>query len=105
MNYFKIPVILVLTAAVVATGCSKKFEQYAQNSNQPLPGKVPAGIVLKSILNNLVVQPGGDADKQDQNICSNYVYYGNNTYWTGSATFDYGPLNNVLAMQSEVRRA
>ncbi|HXB10077.1 MAG TPA: SusD/RagB family nutrient-binding outer membrane lipoprotein [Puia sp.] len=105
MNYLKVPVIVALTAGILAAGCSKKFEQYAQNSNQPLPGKVPAGIVLKSILNDLVVQPGGNADKQCQNICSNYVYYGNNNYWTGSATLDYGPLNNVLAMESEASRA
>ncbi|HEY4335848.1 MAG TPA: SusD/RagB family nutrient-binding outer membrane lipoprotein [Puia sp.] len=105
MNYLKLPVIIALTAAVVSTGCSKKFEQYAQNANQPLPGKVPAGIILKSILNNMVDQPGGDADKQCQYICSNYVYYGNNSYWTGSAALDYTPLNNILAMEAEAKRA
>jgi len=78
MKYLKLPVILALAGIVTATGCSKNFEQYSQNSNQPLPGKVPAGIVLKSILNNIVVAPGGDADKQCQNICSNYFYYGTN---------------------------
>lgn len=97
-------IALVLTALVMATGCSKKFEDYSQNPNQPLPGKVPPGIILKSILNNLVVFPGGDADKQCQFICSNYVYYGNNEYWTGSADLNYGDLNNTLAMESEARR-
>jgi len=105
MKYFKSSAILALTAVLFAAGCTKKFEQYSQNSNQPLPGKVPPGIVLKSILNNLVVQPGGDADKQCQNICSNYVYYGTNEYWTGSATLDYDNLNNVLAMEAEASRA
>lgn len=104
MKYLKIPVLIAF-AASFAAGCSKKFEQYAQNANQPLPGKVPAGIVLKSILNDMVVQPGGDADKQCQNICSNYVYYGNNAYWTGSATLEYSDLNNILAMESEAKRA
>src|SRR5882757_1732463 len=105
MKYLKLPVILALAGIVSATGCSKKFDQYSQNSNQPLPGKVPAGIVLKSILNDIVVMPGGDADKQCQNICSNYFYYGTNEYWTGSATLDYNDLNNVLAMEAEAKRA
>jgi len=104
MKYLKIPVLIAL-AATFATGCSKKFEQYEQNSNQPLPGNVPAGIVLKSILNDIVVQPAGDADKQCQFVCSNYVYYGNNAYWTGSATLEYTDLNNVLAMEAEAKRA
>ena len=104
MKFIKSPVILALAAAVFASGCSKKFEDYAQNANQPVPGKVPPGIVLKSILNDLIVKPGGDADKQCQNICSNYVYYGSNQYWTGSASLDYGDLNNTLAMEAEARR-
>lgn len=102
MKYLKMPVMIAL-AATFAAGCSKKFEQYSQNANQPL--SVPPGIVLKSILNEMIVQPGGDADKQDQNICSNYVYYGNNQYWSGSANLDYTPLNNVLAMEAEAKRA
>jgi hypothetical protein len=104
MKYLKLPVTIAFVVAL-ASGCSKQFEQDAQNANQPLPGKVPAGIVLKSILNDITVQPGGEADKADQNICSNYVYYGNNAYQTGSATLDYGDLNNILAMESEARRA
>src|SRR6185312_197217 len=98
------PIMLALTAALFVSGCSKKFEDYAQNANQPVPGKVPPGIILKSILNDLIVYPGGDADKQCQNICSNYVYYGSNQYWTGSATLRYGDMNNMLAMEAEARR-
>jgi hypothetical protein len=104
MKFLKLPTIFILTAVVLATGCSKKFEDYSQNPNQPLPGKVPPGIVLKTILNDLIVFPGGDADKQCQFICSNYVYYGNNQYWTGSATLNYGDLNNTLAMEAEASR-
>lgn len=105
MKFLKLPVIVIVGIIMISTGCSKKFEQYSQNQNQPLPGKVPPGIVLKTVLNDLVVFPGGDADKQCQNICSNYVYYGTNQYWTGSATLDYGSLNNVLAMEAEAKRA
>jgi len=98
---------------VIATSCQKKFEDYSQNPNQPLPGKTPPGIVLKTILNDMIVFPGGDADKQCQFICSNYVYYGDNKYWTGSATLNYtsanagdpnNDLNNTLAMEAEARR-
>jgi hypothetical protein len=103
MKYLKFPALLMI-AAMVITGCSKKFEEYSQNANQPTPGKVPPGIVLRALLDSVIVQPGGDADKQCQNICSNYVYYGTNEYWTGSAKLDYGHLNNVLAMESEARR-
>ncbi len=105
MKSLKSPLIIVLTAMILTAGCSKSFENYSQNANQPLPGKVPPGIVLKTILNDLIVFPGGDADKQCQFICSNYTYYGTNEYWTGSATLNYGDLNNVLAMESEARRA
>ncbi|HEY4285513.1 MAG TPA: SusD/RagB family nutrient-binding outer membrane lipoprotein [Puia sp.] len=104
MKYIKLPVLLALATVVLATSCSKKFEQYSRNTNQPNPGSVPPGIVLRALLDSIIVQPGGDADKQCQNICSNYVYYGTNEYWTGSAKLDYGHLNNILAMESEARR-
>src|SRR5262249_26552144 len=105
MKSRKFLILLVLASLVLGSGCSKKFNDYAQNSNQPLPCKVPAGIILKTILNNLVVYPAGDADKQCQFYLSNYTYYGLNTYWSGSAALDYGNLNNVLAMESEAKRA
>src|ERR1700750_81853 len=104
MKSIKSSLMLVFAVAVFAAGCTKKCEDYSQNPNQPLPGKVPPGIILKSILNDLVVFPGGDADKQCQFICSNYVYYGNNQYWTGSAGLNYGDLNNTLQMEAEARR-
>ncbi|MFI5194305.1 MAG: SusD/RagB family nutrient-binding outer membrane lipoprotein, partial [Chitinophagales bacterium] len=84
---------------------------YSQNLNQPVPGKVPPGIILKTILNDLVEYPGSTSDKACQDYCSNYVYYGNNEYWTGSASLNYvnsnpggNDLNNILAMESEARR-
>lgn len=104
MKIFRFAIFVSLSALALCSGCSKKFEEYSQNSNQPVPGKVPPGLVLKSILNDIVVFPGGDADKQCQFICSNYVYYGTNQYWTGSANLDYGDLNNIIAMESEARR-
>ena len=104
MKFIKLPIIFTLTVVVFTAGCSKKFQDYAQNSNQPVPGKVPPGIVLKTILNDLVEFPGSTADKACQFYCSNYVYYGDNTYWTGSASLNYTDLNNTLAMETEARR-
>ncbi len=103
MKYNKLIITTILAAGVLATGCKKKFEDYSQNKNLPL--SVPPGVVLRSALNNMVVFPGGDADKQSQFICSNYTYYGNNQYWTGSASLDYSTLNNVLAMEAEARKS
>ena len=102
MKFSQIPLIIISIFVISAAGCSKKFEDYSQNKN--LPQQVPPGLVLKSILNDMVVFPGGDEDKADQFIVSNYTYYGLNQYWTGSANLSYGTLRNVLAMESEAKR-
>ncbi len=83
-------------------GCKKKFDDYSQNKNLPL--QVPPSLILPTILNDLFVSPGGDEDKADQFIVSNYTYYGLNQYWTGGANLNYGSLRNVLAMENEARR-
>ncbi|HRH49302.1 MAG TPA: SusD/RagB family nutrient-binding outer membrane lipoprotein [Panacibacter sp.] len=102
MKLIKFQIILVLAAIVVTTGCKKKFEDYSKNENLPL--QVPPSLVLPTILNDLIVYPGGDEDKNSQFIVSNYDYYGLNEYWSGSAGLNYGSLRNVLAMESEARR-
>ena len=98
MKSFKIQIVLALLMLIVFTGCEKKFEEYSQNENLPL--QVPPSLVLSNILNDLIVYPGGDVDKWDQFIVSNYDYYGINEYWSGSASLDYGSLRNVLAMEN-----
>lgn len=102
MKSVKFQIILALTAVVLVTSCSKKFEDYSKNSNLPL--QVPPSLVLPVILNDMIVYPGGDQDKACQFIVSNYTYYGQNQYWSGSANLNYGTLRNVLAMESEARR-
>ncbi len=102
MKLIKFQIILILAAIFITTGCNKKFEDYSQNRNLPL--QVPPSLVLPTILNDLVVYPGGDADKNGQFIVSNYDYYGLNEYWSGSAGLNYGTLRNVLAMEAEARR-
>jgi hypothetical protein len=47
MKSIKFYSLLILVIAVVAAGCTKKFEAYSENLNQPSPGKVPPGFVLK----------------------------------------------------------
>src|ERR1700712_2513486 len=93
---------ITLAAFLFISGCQKKFEDYSKNKNLPL--QVPPSLILPAILNDMVVQPGDYQDKADQFIVSNYTYYGNNQYWTGSSTLNYGTLRNVLAMESEARR-
>src|SRR5258705_9447720 len=93
---------IILVFAALALGCNKKFEDYAINKNLPIV--VPPSLVLPAILNTLIVYPGDNEDKYDQFIVSNYNYYGDNKYWTGGTTLNYGTLRDVLAMESEARR-
>ncbi len=102
MKLLQFPVIAAIAAIAAVAGCSKKFEDYSKNKNLPL--QVPPSLILPTILNDMHVSPGGDQDKADQFIVSNYTYYGLNQYWTGSASLNYGSLKNVLAMESEARR-
>ncbi len=101
-NIIKFPLLLVIPAFLLAAGCSKKFEDYSQNKNLPLT--VPSGLSLRAILGDVVVYPGGFEDKADQFIASNYTYYGDNKYWTGSASLNYTDLNNIAAMEATARK-
>lgn len=106
MKVINIKVLIVVGSLALLTGCSKKFEDYSKNENLPL--QVPPGLVLPTILNDIVVYPGNNGssfeDQADQFIVSNYTYYGLNQYWSGSASLNYGTLRNVLAMEAEARR-
>ena len=103
MKSISFKIILGLTALVFFTGCKKKFDEYSRNNNLPLT--VPPGVVLRSILGDMVVFPGGYEDKADQFIVSNYTYYGDNKYWSGSASLDYATLNNVVSMEGLANKA
>ncbi|MEO6869497.1 MAG: SusD/RagB family nutrient-binding outer membrane lipoprotein [Ginsengibacter sp.] len=103
MKSLKFKIIFVLTALLFFTACKKAFEDNSKNNNLPL--SVPPGVVLRAVLGDLVVYPGGYEDKADQYIASNYTYYGDNKYWTGSADLNYGSLNNVIAMERLASKA
>lgn len=103
MKKNKLLTIIALAVLIVAGGCSKKFEDYTPNPNQPV--SVPAYLLLRQIENDLVVFPAGDEDKFGQFTLSSYTYYGTNEYWTGSANLEYGTLRNVVAMEKEAAKA
>ncbi|MBI2731420.1 MAG: SusD/RagB family nutrient-binding outer membrane lipoprotein [Sphingobacteriales bacterium] len=103
MKLFQSSILATVVMLIIATGCSKKFEENSLNKN--LPQSVPPGVILRSVLHDMVVAPGDWEDKAGQFICSNYTYYGDNKYWSGSASLNYGTLNNVVAMEAQAKKA
>jgi hypothetical protein len=103
MNMKKYIASILLVVVLIASGCNKKFDTYSQNPN--LPTSVPAYLLLRQVLNDMVVFPAGDADKFCQFTLSSYTYYGTNEYWTGAATLNYGTLRNVVAMENEAKKS
>ena len=94
--------IAFLAVTLIASGCTKTFEKYAVNPNQPTA--VPAYLLLRQIENSIMVFPGGDEDKFSQYTLSTYTYYGTNEYWSGSTSMNYGILNNITAMETEAAK-
>ena len=95
--------LLILVITFTVSSCTKTFEKYTENPNQPT--SVPAYLLLRQIENNLMVFPAGDEDKFGQYTLSTYTYYGTNEYWNGSASLDYNNLQNILAMEKEAAKA
>src|SRR5215207_8959203 len=102
MKKYIIHIACLAVVIIAGSSCNKQFEQ---NTNPNAPVSVPAYLVLRQILNDMVVLPGGDADKFCQYTLSSYTYYGNNEYWTGAATLNYGTLRNVVAMEKEALKS
>ena len=102
MKNLKLYSISLLATLLLLSSCSKEFEDYSLNPNQPV--SVPPNLILTGILNTIPVFPDGDAERWSQFTCRNYTYYGNNEYWTGSPELNYGVLNNVVAMEKEAGR-
>jgi len=109
MKNFRIPLFLVIALVLVVSGCKKDFNNFLSNPNADV--QVPPSTVLRSILSDLYsasndrsYAPFSQAERECQFTCSNYTYYDNNLFWTGSATWDFTTLNNVLAMEKEAAR-
>jgi hypothetical protein len=103
MKTNKLITLLVAIIAITFSGCTKTFEKYTQNPNQPT--SVPAYLLLRQIENDIMVYPGGDEEKWSQYTLSTYTYYGTNEYWSGSASLNYNTLENVVAMENEAAKA
>jgi hypothetical protein len=101
-NFIKMASMLMVIIAIVLSGCTKKFDQYSLNPNQPV--SVPPYLVLRGVLSGLPVYPNSDEERWSQFTCRNYTYYGDNRYWTGAAGLTYSTLNNVVAMEAEAKK-
>jgi Starch-binding associating with outer membrane len=103
MKKYRFLAIFLIALLMTAGGCQKKFDEYTANPN--LPTSVPAYLLLRQVLNDMVVYPAGDEDKYCQYFLSSYTYYGDNEYWNGSADLNYGTLRNIVAMEKEAKTA
>ena len=103
MKTNKLIILLVAIIAITVSSCTKTFEKYTPNPNQPT--SVPAYLLLRQIENDIMVFPGGDEEKWSQYTLSTYTYYGTNEYWSGSANLQYNTLENVVAMENEAAKA
>ncbi len=99
----KISILLFVTSALlILQSCDKNFSELEQNQNRP--SKVPPGLVLNGILNDLYMAPWSLEHRQNQFWCCNYNYYGTNEYWS-NASLNYQTLKNVLKMEEEAKAA
>ncbi|MEK7198643.1 MAG: SusD/RagB family nutrient-binding outer membrane lipoprotein, partial [Bacteroidota bacterium] len=102
MKTNKITGILFIAVLMALSSCTKTFEKYAVNPNQPT--SVPAYLLLRQVENDVMVFPGRSEDKFGQFTLSTYTYYGTNEYWTGAASLEYGTLRNIVAMEKEANK-
>jgi len=91
MKYLKY-IISVFLLVVVANSC-QKFDDLEADPNRSTT--VPPSLVLRGVLVDMYNAPWGDEQRWNQYWCSNYNYYDNNEYWTGSANLRFTTLKNV----------
>lgn len=100
MRSSKFKIIASLLVLVAVSGCKKEFDNAVKNKNLPITGLSPA-LLLPNIETAMFMPAYTQEERENQYTACNYTYYGSNRYWTGSATFDYTTLNNVVAMETE----
>ncbi|MEO3408295.1 SusD/RagB family nutrient-binding outer membrane lipoprotein [Mucilaginibacter sp. CAU 1740] len=100
MKSLKYKIASLAILAAVSSGCKKQFDSAVQNKNLPISGLSPA-LLLPNIETAMLAPAFGQDERQNQYTACNYFYYGDNKYWTGSASLSYTPLNNVVAMEGE----
>jgi hypothetical protein len=94
--------IFMLAALVLAADSCQKFDELEADPNRST--QVPPSLVLRGILVDMNYAPWGDVSRWNQYWCSNYNYYDNNEYWTGSADLRFTTLKNVVKMEEEAQR-
>lgn len=94
--------ILPLFLLVLAANSCQKFDDLEADPNRST--EVPPSLVLRGILKDMYNAPWSDEQRWNQYWCSNYNYYDNNEYWTGSADLSYTTLKNVQKMEEEATR-
>lgn len=100
MKSLKLKIIATLAILIVTAGCKKQFNEAVKNKNLPIAGLSPA-LLLPNIETDMFSPPFNQEERENQFTASNYTYYDNNRYWTGSASLNYTTLNNVVAMETE----
>ena len=94
--------LISLVLLVVAANSCQKFDDLEADPNRP--SEVPPSLVLRGVLKDMYYAPWSDEQRWNQYWCSNYNYYDNNEYWTGSADLRFTTLKNVQKMEEEALR-
>lgn len=92
---------LLIVLAISMASC-QKFDALEKDPNHP--GTVPPSLIFTNVLYGTYYAPWSDVQKWNQFWCSNYAYYGDQTYdWTNTR-FNYTQLQNVKQMSLEAKR-
>ncbi len=91
----------LLALVFVANSC-QKFDDLEADPNRSTSAS--PSLVLRGVLKDFYYEPWSDESQWSQYWCINYNYYGTNEYWTGSSSFRYTTLKNVLKMEEEAAR-
>ncbi len=92
---------LLIVLAISMASC-QKFDALEKDPNHP--GTVPPSLIFTNVLYGTYYAPWSDVQKWNQFWCSNYAYYGDQTYdWT-NARFNFTQLQNVKQMSLEAKR-
>lgn len=94
--------IFTLLALMIFANSCQKFDSLEADPNNSTT--VPPGLVLRGILKDMYNDPWSDVHRWNQYWCSNYNYYDNNEYWSGSADLRFTTLKNVVKMEEEAVR-
>ena len=94
--------LLSLLAIVLAANSCQKFDELEADPNRST--EVPPSLILRGVLKDMYNDPWSDEQRYNQYWASNYNYYDNNEYWTGSAELSFKTLKNVQQMEQEAIR-